>query len=230
MADDASRGQRPYGGPADPDSDRRRSGWVAAGIALVVVLIVLVVWLLLRQGGTAGAGPSASPTVTPSHTPTVTVSVTPSETTATATTPGPCTAAQLDPSVASDGGAAGTVYYAILLRNTAGDPCSVSGKPALSGVTASGTTEALHLDTNLDGANAQQHPITGPGDVAPGERAGLLVSKISDPGNCPPGGSTYATLKIDLGGGQVLTMPYPADLAPAACLVGQSQVGLVGSP
>ncbi len=225
MADDASRGQRPDGDPGDPD--RGRAGWVAAGIALVVVLIVVAAWLLTRQAeGTPGTGSSSPPS---SPGPSATGSETPSEATTTATT-GPCTAGQLDPSVAGDGGAAGTVYYAILLRNTGADACSVSGKPALSGVTASGATEPLPFTAGIEGANAQQYPLTGPGDVAPGERAGILVSKISDPGNCPSAGSAYDTLRIDLGGGQVVSMPYPADLAPAGCLVGQSRIGLVGSP
>ena len=229
MADDASGAQRPYGGPGDPDPDRRRSGWVAAGIALVVVLIVVVAWLLTRQSGTPDAGTTPSPSTT--RTPSVTASETPSQTPSTPTqASGPCTSGQLDPSVAGDGGAAGTVYYAILLRNNGSDPCSVSGKPALSGVTASGTSEPLPFTTDVDGSNAQQYPLTGAGDVAPGQQAGILVSKTSDPGNCPSDGSTYATLRIDLGGGQVVSMPYPADLAPAACLVGQSQIGLVGSP
>ncbi len=220
----------PGGGPRRPPEDPEGAPdprWrVALAVAVAVVAIVLAAWWLTRPGDepSSAASPTPSPSATPS--PTVTVTQTASPTPSDGDS-GACQADALDPSVAADGGAAGTVYYALLLRNAGPAPCTVDGHPTLSGVTADGTEQNLPLEATIDGSQAQQYPIGAPGPVAPGGKAGILISKTSDPGNCPSGGASYDTLRIDLGGGQVISMPYPDELAPAACLRGQSDIGPV---
>ncbi len=222
-------GGGPVGPPADPEGTPDPRWRVALAVAVAVVVIVLAAWWLTRpnEEPTSAASPTPSPSATPSPTVTVTETATPTPSDGDA---GPCQADALDPSVAADGGAAGTVYYALLLRNAGPASCTVDGHPTLSGVTSDGTEEKLPLETTIDGSQAQQYPVGAPGPVAPGADAGIIISKTSDPGNCPAGGSTYDTLRIDLGEGQVISMPYPAELAPAACLRGQSDIGPVTSP
>jgi hypothetical protein len=211
--------------PADPEGSPDPRWRVALAVAVVVIALVLAVWYLTRGTGTQQAAPPPSPSATP----TVTVTRTPEPTPST-TAPGPCQVDALDPSVGTDGGAAGTVYFALLFRNTGTAACTVGGRPTLSGVTAGGTVEPLSIPDQIDGSQAALFPVGPAGQVAPNAQAGVIISKTSDPTNCPAGGATYATLRVDLGAGQVVSMPYPQELAPAVCLRGESEIGPVTAP
>jgi len=218
------------GRPVDPEPSPDRRWLIALGAAVAVVAIVLAGWYLTRGSGSPDtAAPPSSPSTTASPTPTPTPTVTVTDTPTPSAPLTACDPAVLEPSVATDGGAAGTTYYALLLRNTGPAACLVAGHPTLTGVTSGGTQTPIQIADTIDGAQAEKYAIGPGGAVQPGAQAGILFAKTSDPSNCPAGSATYETLQVGIGNG-VVSLPYPADLAPVACLRGMSDVGPLASP
>ncbi len=218
--------------PPDPREAREaahggRSWWPGLAAAAAVAGLVAGAVLLSQHEPWASvpAGtPTASATVDATSTPTPSASPTQSSAQA---SPAACLASQLSPSAGTDGAAAGTVYVVVTFRNTGAAPCWIGGTPALSATLASGSTVDLAFQSVLDSTTVQRDPVLGPGAVDPGGLAALHVSLVSDPTNCPDPTPAYRTLHVDLGGGQVVSMPFPTEMTSSGCLLGVSQVGPV---
>lgn len=130
----------------------------------------------------------------------------------------PCSTAALTPSLGPPQGAAGTVFYPLILKNSGGSTCSMSGYPGVSFIAGSdnhpvGAAAAQESDTvgtvvidpgqatsaNLGIANAGNFPE----DCNPAPVSGLQVTL---PGQSDPvivghadtacASSTYSTLRI----------------------------------
>ena len=131
--------------------------------------------------GTSGpSGTSASSGASGTANPATTATTT---TTAATGTVAECTTAQLAPSIANPNGAAGSVYYDLVLTNNGGTACFVQGYPGVSFVTSQsgsqvGAAAGRQLDPNVPG--------TPPVDLAPGESASSVL-RVAEAGNYPQG-------------------------------------------
>jgi hypothetical protein len=109
---------------------------------------------------------------------------TPSPTPAIQAGPARCLASNLQGSLGTSQGAAGTLYTDVVLTNTSAASCTLDGYPGVSFVAAPGGSEI--------GAAADRNPISQPTLVtlAPGGKANMLVALtdvgVYSPSDCQP--------------------------------------------
>ncbi|ALE94376.1 hypothetical protein AOC05_17790 [Arthrobacter alpinus] len=109
---------------------------------------------------TAETTPSSPQSTAPSSTP----PITPAE-------PALCMAASLEGSLdASGGGAAGSVYMKLIVKNTSGTLCILDGYPGVS-LVKSGTTTPI----GAPAVRNPQAPSAGPISLAPGQSAAAVL-------------------------------------------------------
>ncbi len=134
------------------------------------------------------AGPTTSSTAVPPASsvtvaPATTVAPTTSSTAAASTTtvasgPQPCPTAALTAALGSPNGAAGTVYYDLVLTNKGSATCTLTGYPGVSFVTGSSGTQVGAAATRTPGTAA---PVT----LSPGQSAaaplGIVVASNYGP-------------------------------------------------
>jgi hypothetical protein len=124
----------------------------------------------------AACGPSASPAAAPTVTKTVTVTPTspgsggggtpqPSPTGTDSAGPGACPTSGLHVSIGNGNGAAGSVYYPIVFRNTSGSPCTLFGFPGVSFVTSPNGSQIGDAATRQSDKPVQTVTLS-PGGVA----------------------------------------------------------------
>lgn len=115
---------------------------------------------------------SAAPTSTAGTTPSSTESATPSSTPpSTPAEPALCAAASLEGSLDdSGGGAAGSVYMKLIVKNTSGATCILDGYPGVS-LVKSGTITPIGAPAVRD----PQAPSSGPIPLAPGQGAAAVL-------------------------------------------------------
>jgi hypothetical protein len=94
--------------------------------------------------------------------------------TAQGSTPSTCTASQLKASPGSENGAAGTIVFAVIIRNTSHNSCSVRGYPALQMIGTHGRRlrTRVHHGGGLSFLDRPVRRIT----LAPGGAATVLVA------------------------------------------------------
>lgn len=175
-----------------------------------VIAIVLVVVLVVHPAGPAPSQSNGGPT--PSTTP--------------STTPQPvatCTGEQLPASVVTMGAAGGTEHIWIALENTSTTPCRLGGFLSLTGVRSNGTTARLPIATSS--APGVAGAVRGPGTVAPG---GYGAFGIAMGLNCTPNIGKYAELRIGLGSGEYVEIPYPSELS-LGCADYETEAGPIPS-
>ncbi len=146
--------------------------FIIAVVVLGLVIVALVLWLVLRPGG--------SPTPTPSPTassasagPTPAPSPTSTGGGAVAT----CDTSNSSLSLGSPSGVAGSTVVPLVFTNTSSAPCTLQGFPAVEFVGGGNGTQI--------GAAARQDPTTAPVTlvtIAPGAGAGSVLT-IADAGN-----------------------------------------------
>jgi len=122
-------------------------------------------------------GPSASPAAAPTVTRTVTVTPTspgpangtpqptPTDTGTGTGGPGACPTSGLRVSIGNGNGAAGSVYYPIVFRNSSSSPCTLFGFPGVSFVTAPNGSQIGDAATRQSDKPVQTVTLA-PGDVA----------------------------------------------------------------
>jgi hypothetical protein len=214
-----------------------RRGFLIPMAAAAATVAVIAVVLVLRAptgvpvaGGPTGTGsPAATAPGTP--TPSDVTSPLPSSSVPTSppARPADCAAAQLSGSVDANhtGTIAGAESVVILLRNGGPAACWLGGVPTLSGQTASGSTVPLGYAGSADPGYADPGPAGGPGPVAAGADGAIhLTLQVN---NCSKPGTRYAKLLIQLRPGQVVSMPFPAELAVSGCPGYVAQAGPVVS-
>lgn len=197
---------------------------VVAAAAVVVAATATAVWLWPRAaapgplpvGSTADPGPTASATG-PATSP-------PASSPARAAD---CSGARLEATLGSAGPTNGNENVWILLHNTGGSPCWLGGLPPLSGVHPDGTAVTLPFAASTDPGYADPGPVTGPGNLAPGGYGTFhLTVGLND---CPKFPGHFETLRIGLGTGGYVDMPYPVELT-MGCLGYETQAGPIPSP
>jgi hypothetical protein len=112
-----------------------------------------------------------------------------------------CRTSDLTLSVGGSGVAAGTWSALLVFTNRSNVTCELTGYPTLVGVmNASGTTRATEVDHVMNGLNVPGSPTV---TVAPGAKAGVIVSG-TDGAGCPP---PYQQLRVTPpGGGEPLAV------------------------
>jgi len=120
-------------------------------------------------------GPSASPAAAPTVTKTVTVTPTspgpangtpqPSPTDTGSAGPGACPTSGLHMSIGNGNGAAGSVYYPIVFRNSSSSPCTLFGFPGVSFVTTPNGSQIGDAATRQSDKPVQTVTLA-PGEVA----------------------------------------------------------------
>ena len=209
---------------------RRRRVWLPVGVAATVAAIAAAtaLYLLPEQGSAPPAPAEPSPTAraSGSHSVTGTAAPGPSSSIEPAARPAPCTAAQLRPSVDTSrtGPTAGTENVVLRFENTGVAPCWLTGLPALTATTASGKVVPLHFHASSDPAVADPDPVAGPGAVAP-HQFGALHLTVGLPPACTRSLPHYAALHIKLRAGQIVSLPYPSQLALGGCLGYEGPIG-----
>lgn len=131
----------------------------------------------------------------------------------------PCAAAQLAPSLGPPEGAAGTIFYPLILQNTGDAACSMSGYPAVSFIAGS--------DNHQVGAAATQDPDE-PGTVVidPGQGASAnvgIVNAANYPQDCDA--VPVSGLQVSLPGQDDLLVVGHADTGCASAAYSTLRVG-----
>lgn len=134
------------------------------GLFLAAAAVVTLASGCTSSHKSAGSSPSTTlpssvttiTTVPPSSTTSAPVSSTTAGTTSTTVPSGPqpCTTANLAGSLGSPNGAAGTVYYSLVLANTGSATCTLSGFPGVSLVTSESGGQIGAAATHLSGTVA----------------------------------------------------------------------------
>lgn len=214
---------------------RRRGVLVPLAAALVTAALVAVAWATVSTlpGGDHHPVPAGNPTATAPGTPAATSSSSASPSVLAAG----CTGSQLSAALGRAGPAAGTENILITLRNTSATSCRLGGILPLTGIRPDGTTMLLttpqappqhgphrFYGTADAAALVDLGHVTGPGLVAPGGYGGFPMSEGLN--HCPQRFKLtgFATLRIGLGQGQFVEMPWPRQLS-AGCPLNQGPSG-----
>ena len=140
-----------------------------------------------------------------------------------------CSSSQLTPSLDQQhtGGAGGTEYVVILFRNTSSHACWLGGYPDFTGVTAAGAAKPLvfSLKTN-DPAQVITAPAGPPGVLQPGGLGAVNLTLMDH--DCPAPIPAYRTLRISVGQGADLQIPFPPALEITRCLSTEAEMGPIG--
>ncbi len=130
---------------------------------------------------------------------------------AAATRAATCTAGQLEGSVGENGPANGTENIVILLRNISAAGCWLGGVLPLSASQANDVVRQLLFHGSTDPAVARQPATTGPGLLKPGHYGAFIVTVcLAARTKCEASHLQLVTLRIQLPGNQIISMPYPA--------------------
>lgn len=213
-----------------------RRGFLIPMAAAAATVAVIAVVLVLRAptgvpvaGGPTGTGSAVAVTAPPAPSDVTSPSPSSSVPTSPPARPADCAAAQLSGSVDANrtGTIAGAESVVILLRNGGPAACWLGGVPTLSGQTASGSVVPLGYAGSADPGYADPGPANGPGPVGAGADGAIhLTLQVN---NCNKPGTRYAKLLIQLRPGQVVSMPFPAELAVSGCPGYVAQAGPVVS-
>ena len=131
----------------------------------------------------------------------------------------PCATASLTPSLGSPEGAAGTVFYPLILQNSGSSACSMSGYPGVSFIAGS--------DNHLVGAAATQEPETaGTVVIDPGQATSAnlgIVNAGNFPADCNP--APVSGLQVTLPGQSDPVVIGHADTACASATYTTLRIG-----
>jgi hypothetical protein len=169
-----------------------------------LLLVAVAPCLLTAAGCATGAVRAAQPG------PAVSVSPTPGPGVSVSPTPGPevsaCRTSDLTLSVGGGGSAAGTWSALLVFTNRGSVACDLTGYPTLVGVSnTGGTTRATEISHVMNGLDVPGSPQV---TVAPGAKAGMIVSG-TDGAGCPP---PYQELRVTPpGGGEPLAVAARAE-------------------
>lgn len=200
----------------------------ALALAAVVVLLAGAGVVLSRASGptgptvTAPPGPASTSAPAPSSSePSAPAPTSPAP--STGALPPSCTASELRPS-ATGGGAGGTEYVVLRVLNTGSRVCWLAGFPDLAGVDASGRATRLAFTRSSDPAQVTP-PVYEPGPLVPGQDGAVSLSLADHDCSLPT--PSYRELRITLGSGTTLTMPFPPELQVTGCYGMEGPVGPV---
>lgn len=145
-----------------------------------------------QASGTPASSPSAATSAsTPASSPSTQTSPSP-------TTTAPCRTSQLKIELGPGGVAAGTWATLLEFTNAANVPCTMTGWPAVAGITSSGTASpATNRSDAMDGLNTTGTPHV---TLTPGGKAGIDISGTDNAaggGSCPP---PYGKLRVSVPG------------------------------